>query len=179
MAEMVANAPILGDVNAKKTIFLFTDYSCPYCARVHKELLTVLGNNKDVRVVIKNFSIHGVLSDGAARAVIAAKIQDNTKAAELDKLLIEKPYWPDDLKGQSQEALEKAILKNILTAAKKVGLDADKLEADMKSETVNNELAQVGELAQQFGIQGTPFLIIQDQAFPGAVPAAQIQQALK
>jgi len=181
MKEMIANAPILGNVEAKKTIFLFTDYSCPYCARVGKELEKVLADNKDVRVVIKNFSIHGVLSDGAARAMIASRMQaaDGCSSEKLNNLLTEKPYWPDDLKGQSQEALEKTILKNVLAAAKKAGCDVEKMEADMRSEIVNNELAQVGELAQRFGIQGTPFLIIQDQAFPGAVPAAQIQQALK
>jgi len=179
MKEMVQHAPVLGNVDAKKTIFLFTAYSCPYCTRVHKELEKVLVDNKDVRVVIKNFSIHGVLSDAAARAVIAAKIQGNDKAVALDALLIEKPYWPEDLKGQSQEAIEKTVMKNVMALAAKAGLDVAKLEVDMHGDIVNNELAHVGELAQRFGIQGTPFLIIGDQAFPGALPAAQIQQALK
>jgi protein-disulfide isomerase len=176
--EMMRNAPILGNKDAKKTIFIFTDYSCPYCRRVNGELQQVLKNDKDVRVVIKNFSIHGILSDSAARSMIAAKMQGCDTNA-LNAALMEKNYWPSDLKGQSQEVLEKTIVKNVMAAAKKAGCDTARLEADMNSNVVSGELAQVGELAKQFGINGTPFLIIGDQAFPGAVPAAQIQQALK
>ncbi len=179
--EMSRHAPILGNSEAKKTIFLFTDYSCPYCRRVDGELQKVLKENKDVRVVIKNFSIHGVLSDSPARAMIAAKMQwsGGCSPAILNSLLMKKNYWPADLKGQSQEKLEKAIKKNVMAAAKDAKCDIKRLEKDMYGDVVSDELAQVGELARQFGVNGTPFLIVGDQAFPGAIPAAQIQQALK
>ena len=44
--EMMENAPILGNVDAKKTIFVWTDFSCPYCRRVHGELERVLAWSK-------------------------------------------------------------------------------------------------------------------------------------
>jgi protein-disulfide isomerase len=179
MDEMIANAPVLGNVEAKKTIFVFTDGSCPYCRRVHSEIMNVLKDEKDVRVVIKNFSIHGVLSDGMAQATIAAKLQDNAKAASLYDNLMTKQYWPNDLKGNDQDAIAKAIDKNIMEAAKKVGLDTERLAKDMNGEVVQKEMDNVRELTQKFNITGTPFLIIGDQAFPGAIPAAQIKQALK
>jgi protein-disulfide isomerase len=176
--EMMKNAPVIGNSEAKKTIFLFTDYSCPYCRRVHGELVKVLEADKDVKVVIKNFSIHGVLSDAPAKAMIAAKMQgcDTTK---LNAALMEKNYWPVDLQKAGESEIEKTILKNVLEMAKKAGCDADKLKSDLESEVVASELAQVRELAQEFGVQGTPFLIVGDQAFPGAIPASQIQSALK
>lgn len=176
--KMMRHAPILGNKDAKKTIFVFTDYSCPYCRRVNNELKKVIKNNKDVRVVVKNFSIHGILSDYPARAMIAAKMQGCDVDA-LNSSLMEKNYWPSDLKGQSQEAIEKTIVKNVMAAAKKAGCDTARLETDMKSDVVSGELAEVGELAREFGINGTPFLIVGDQAFPGAISSAQIQQALK
>jgi protein-disulfide isomerase len=141
-------------------------------------LKKVIKNNKDVRVVVKNFSIHGILSDYPARAMIAAKMQGCDVDA-LNSSLMEKNYWPSDLKGQSQEAIEKTIVKNVMAAAKKAGCDTARLETDMKSDVVSGELAEVGELAREFGINGTPFLIVGDQAFPGAISSAQIQQALK
>ena len=52
---MSADAPILGRADAKKTIFVWTDFSCPYCRRVHGELERVLADRDDVRVVVKNF----------------------------------------------------------------------------------------------------------------------------
>lgn len=177
MDNMMAGAPVLGKVDASKTIFLFTDYSCPYCRRVHAELKRVLADNKDVRVVLKNFSIHGPLSDSPARAVIAAKIQGNDKAAALDAALMDRDYYAQaDLKDQSK--IGDKVHANVMKLAKDAGLDVKKLEADMNGPVVARELGQVRELAQRFQINGTPYLIIGDQAFPGAIPYDQIMGAL-
>ena len=178
MDEMIGGAPIAGNVDAKKTIFLFSDYSCPYCRRVHSELSRVLAERDDVRVVLKNFSIHGVLSDAPAKAVIAAKLQGNDKAAALDKLLMDKDYYkPEDMKNQDK--LPKIIEENVMKMAKEAGLDTKKWAEDMKGEAVKNELKNVRDLAQRFEIRGTPYLIIGTEAFPGAIPYAKIMEALK
>ena len=176
--EMIGNAPIAGNVDAKKTIFLWSDYSCPYCRRVHGDLMRVLAERKDVRIVLKNFSIHGPLSDAPAKAVIAAKIQDNAKAAALDKLLMDKEYYKqEDLKDQAK--LPEVIEANVMKLAKEAGLDTKKLAEDMKGEIVKKELMNVRELAQRFEISGTPYLIIGEKAFPGAIPYGRIMEALK
>ncbi len=176
--SMTRNAPILGKENAEKTIYLFSAHSCGYCRRAHAELERVVSERDDVRVVMKNFSIHGPLSDSAARATIAAKMQSNDKAIALDKALMAKEYYTqEDLKDQ-QKAPE-IVKNNVLELAESVGLDVDQLEKDMQSPTVNAEMAQVRDLAQRFNIQGTPFLIIGDEAFPGAIPYQQIVDALK
>lgn len=175
--DMIGHAPIAGNVEATKTIFLWSDYSCPYCRRVHAELSRVLSERDDVRVVLKNFSIHGALSDAPAKAVIAAKIQDNAKAAALDKALMDKEYYTqDDMKDQSK--LPQKIHANVMKLAKEVGLDTKQLEADMEGDIVKAELQNVRELAQRFEISGTPYLIIGNKAFPGAIPYSQIVEAL-
>lgn len=176
--SMMADAPILGKVDAKNTIFVWTDFSCPYCRRVHGELSKVLKERDDVRVVVKNFSIHGDLSDAPARAVIAAKIQDNAKAAALVETLMTHEYYSqDDMKDRSK--LGEKVKANVLKFAKEAGLDTKQLEADMQGEVVTRELANVRGMAQEFEINGTPFLIINEQAFPGAIPYTQIINALK
>ena len=176
--EMIGGAPIAGNVDAKKTIFLWSDYSCPYCRRVHAELARVLADRDDVRLVLKNFSLHGALSDAPAKAVIAAKIQDNAKAAKLDQLLMAKEYYTqDDMKDQAK--LPEKIHANVMKLAKEAGLDTKQLEKDMEGDVVKAELQNVRELAQRFEISGTPYLIIGDKAFPGAIPYARIIEALK
>ncbi len=178
MDTMVADAPIWGNPDAKKTIFLWSDHSCPYCRRVHAELARVMAERDDVRVVLKNFSIHGPLSDGPAKAVIAAKLQGDDKAAALDNMLMNRDYYTqDDLKDQSK--LEEKIHANVMKMAKEAGLDVAQLEKDMKGEVVARELENVRDLAQRFEISGTPYLIIGEQAFPGAIPYDQIIEALK
>ncbi len=175
--KMMADAPVLGNRDAKKTIYVWTDFSCPYCRRVHGELDRVLSERDDVRVVVKNFSIHGPLSDGPAKAVIAAKLQSPEKAAKLtDMLMTREFYTQDDLKDQSKIA--EKVEANVMKMAEEAGLDTAKLKEDMNGEVVARELRNVRDLAQQFEISGTPFLIIGEQAFPGAIPYAQINDAL-
>lgn len=186
MDDMIGFAPIAGNVDAGKTIFLFSDYSCPFCRRVHAELSRVLKERNDVRVVLKNFSIHGALSDAPAKAVIAAKLQGNDKAAALDKMLMDKEYYgQEEAKNayskdkKDQEKAAKAIEANVMKLAKEAGLDTKKLAEDMKGDTVAMELDNVRDLAERFEIRGTPFLIIGTKSFPGAIPYSKIIEALK
>ncbi len=175
--KMMRDAPILGNRDAKKTIYVWTDFSCPYCRRVHGEIERVLADRDDTRVVIKNFSIHGPLSDGPARAVIAANMQDPAKAAELTNMLMSREFYTqDDLKDQDKIA--EKVEANVMKMAAEAGLDTEQLKKDMDSDVVARELRNVRDLAQRFEISGTPFLIIGEQAFPGAIPAAQIETAL-
>ena len=176
--RMMRDAPVMGNrKDAKKTIYVWTDFSCPFCRRVHGEIDRVLADRDDVRVVIKNFSIHGDLSDAPAKAVIAANIQDPEKAAKLTDMLMTRDYYSqEDLSDQSKiaEKVEASVMK----FAEEVGLDTKKLKEDMEGEVVARELRNVRDLAQRFEITGTPFLIIGEQAFPGAIPADQIESAL-
>ena len=175
--KMMRDAPILGNRDAKKTIYVWTDFSCPYCRRVHGEIERVLADRDDTRVVIKNFSIHGPLSDGPARAVIAAKMQDPAKAAELTNMLMTREFYTqNDLKDQDKIA--EKVEANVMKMAAEAGLDTEQLKKDMDSDVVARELRNVRDLAQRFEISGTPFLIIGEKAFPGAIPAAQIETAL-
>ena len=177
MDSMMADAPILGNVDADKTIFVWTDFSCPFCRRVHGELDKVLKERSDVRVVIKNFSIHGDLSDAPARAVIAAKLQDNSKAAALVESLMTKEYYSQEDTQDSSKLAEK-VKENVLNFARDAGLDTDKLSADMQGDIASREMSNVRDLANRFEIHGTPFLIINNKAFPGAIPYDQIINAL-
>ena len=175
--EMIADAPVLGNESAENTIYVWTAASCGYCRRVHGELERVLAERDDVRVVIKNFSIHGVMSDAPARAMIAAKLQGNDKAAKLVDMIMTREYRPQG-KSDDQAKLAAEIEKNIMKYAEEAGLDTKQLKTDMNGEVVARELANVRELAQVFEISGTPFLIINEEAFPGAIPANQIKAAL-
>lgn len=175
--KMMRDAPVLGNRDAKKTIYVWTDFSCPFCRRVHGEIERVLANRDDTRVVIKNFSIHGALSDAPAKAVIAAKLQDPAKAAELTDMLMARDFYTqEDL--QDQSTIGEKVEANVMKMAKEIGLDTEKLKADMNGDVVARELRNVRDLAQRFEISGTPFLIIGEQAFPGAIPADQIESAL-
>jgi protein-disulfide isomerase len=179
-AKLEENAPVLGNVEGKKVVYLFSDYTCPYCHRVHGELEKVMAEDKDVKVVLKNFSVHGPLSDAPAKAVIAAKLQDNAKAAALDGKLMSTTEWFGKARSEGDpKKIEAAVTKEVMKFAKEVGLDTKQLEKDMaESPKVAQELYQVRELTNRFQISGTPYLIVNNQSFPGAIPADQIKAAL-
>lgn len=174
-AEMMKWAPVLGNEKGSKTIFVWSAADCPYCRRVHNELTRVIEADKDVRVVIKNYPVHGEISDIPGRWTIAAKVQSNAKAAALYELIMQRDYWGKDPRASN---LAKVITDNMRKWAKEVGLDVAKLEKDLNGPEVAQEMSQVRELAQMFQITGTPYLIINDQVFPGAIPYSQIMGAL-
>jgi len=171
--EMQKWAPILGNPNATKTIYVFSAADCPYCRRVHGEFVKLLAEDKDVKIVVKNFPVHGEISDIPGRWVIAAKLQGNDKAVKLYEKIMANEYWAPDRSSASINA-------NIEKYAKSVsGLDVAKLKKDLSGEAVSGELAQVSDLVQKFNVTGTPFLIIGNKVVPGYVPVAEIKNALK
>ena len=172
-------APIMGNPDAKKTIVLFTVPTCPFCLRIQEELNRVVAERDDVRVVIKGFSIHGIRSDAAVRAMIAAKAQSNEKAVALTNRLKDDTSWMDSANNATPERMAAEIHKGVMAAAKAVGLDTAQLETDMNGDAVRQEMANVRELAGKLQVQGTPFVIIDNKPFPGAIPYDQIMQALR
>lgn len=141
-----------GNPKGNVTIVEFSDYNCPYCKRAFKDLSKLLDTDKDVRVVLKEFPIFGERSEGAARIAIAAKNQG--KYFELHTAL---------LKNRGQNTQQAA-----LGMAEKLGLDLDKLKADMNSEEVSRIIRETRELGTNLGINGTPFYLVGDRVVPGA-----------
>ncbi len=48
---------IMGSPSAKYRVFIFTDPDCPFCARLHRELKSVLEKRKDIAFYIKLFPL--------------------------------------------------------------------------------------------------------------------------
>ncbi len=56
----------------------------------------------------------------------------------------------------------------VFKVAGKIGLDIEKLKADMKSPEVNELIEKNLQLGTSMGVQGTPAFFIGDEAIPGA-----------
>ena len=108
--------------------------------------------DKNVRVVFKEFPILRDESEQAARVALAARMQG--KYWEVHRDLI-------TTKGLVNEAVALKVAENH-------GLDMAKLKADMASDEVKGELNRVKELAQKLSINGTPHFLVGDRAIGGA-----------
>ncbi len=154
-AEVVANPS--GDV----TLVEFMDYNCGYCRRMMPDIRELVGKDKGVRFVLKEFPILGPDSVVAARAAIAARNQGR--------------YWDMHLALMESDDISIAGVRSV---GKKLGLDIEKLEADMAALATEQVLAEDMRLARALGLQGTPAFVLGGEILPGAVPLDQLESRI-
>ncbi|MBI4511976.1 MAG: thioredoxin domain-containing protein [Deltaproteobacteria bacterium] len=152
----VGGAPVLGEPGAKLTIIIFSDFECPFCARVEPTLAQLRAKyGADLRLAWKNlplpFHPHAAL---AAEAALAANEQGQ--------------FWAyHDRLFQNQQALMRADLEAHAAA---LNLDMAKFKEAFDSGKFKKNLQEDGELAQRFGVRGTPSFFINGRPLRGAQP---------
>lgn len=153
---------VAGNAAGDITLVEFYDYNCGYCRRVSGDLKALLKQDKGLRLVFKEWPIRGDASLGAARVSVAAAKQ--AKFADFHFALMA-------LEGQIDEA-------RALQVAGQAGLDLKALARDMKAPDVDAILARNHALAERIGIDGTPAFVIGGTLIPGALPLAELKDAI-
>lgn len=171
-------APVIGNADGKVVVYEFYDYNCGYCKRGNLALTEVLADETDVKVVLKSFPIFPV-SQIPGRAIVAAANQDSAKVAEFHKALFENSLVPEADEKTTEKDMNEKIKAIVLGLAKKAGLNVEKLEKDMDSPAVEEELLRTRQLAEKLGIQGTPAFVVGDQLFRGYIDASQMKSAIE
>ena len=145
----------IGPANAAVTLVEFFDYRCGYCKRSMPfvQALPEEFDNK-VRVVFKEYPIFGGISETAALAALAAGKQD--KYYDMHVALMQL---------KSNDELTDAKLDEI---GEEIGLDVDKMRADMKSGALKKQLDEMQRLGHALNLDGTPGFYIGDAAISGA-----------
>ena len=146
---------VTGPADAKKTFVEFFDYNCAHCRNSFPLIQKLYQTHRnDTRFAFIELPIFGEQSDNAARAAIASRNQP-------DKYL----SFHFALMG-SQGAIDPT---SMIEAAHKVGLDVNKLTADLKDPRINKQMAEAHALAARTGVTGTPFFILNGKAHEGEV----------
>ncbi len=142
----IGNSPVKGDVKAAITIFEFSDFQCPYCAKLQPTLRQVLDAYPGkVKLVFKNFplSFHKQAKN-AAKASHAAGEQGK--------------YW--EMHDKIFEKYNKLTEESFAEFATQLGLDSNKFAADYGSNKYDSQIKQDMQLASKVGVRGTPTLFI-------------------
>ena len=155
-------SPVGGNPDGDVTLVEFFDYRCAYCRRVVSSMRALLDEDRELRVVFKELPVLGPDSERAARAALASRRQGG--------------YVPFHFALMAAEDLS---LQGIRAAAEAVGLDPDRLEADMSAPEVNAAIQANYALANELGIEGTPAFVIGTQLIPGAVDKARLEQLIR
>jgi protein-disulfide isomerase len=157
------DTPVGGNPQGDVSLVEFFDYRCPYCKQVEPSLEKLLGQDKELRFVYKEFPVLGPPSVTAARAALAARKQGKYEAFHRAMMAV---------KGEFDEA---AVWK----VARSVGLDLDQLKHDMAAPEIDRVLKRNLALAKALAIEGTPGFVIGQTIVPGAIGLDDLRQLIE
>jgi protein-disulfide isomerase len=156
--------PVRGNASAPITIVEFSDYQCPFCARVNPTLDLVRKTYGDkVKIVFKDYPLPNHLE--APKAAEAARC-----AGE------QKKYWEmHDAMFANQRALGVPALKQ---TARAIGLDGAAFDTCLDSGRHTGAVLAGGELGSKMGVNSTPTLYINGRPVIGAQPFEVFKQVI-
>jgi protein-disulfide isomerase len=152
--DVVAGDPTKGPANAPITIIEFSDFQCPFCARVNPTLDQVRKVYGDkVRIVFKDFPLPNHAQ--APKAAEAAHC-----AGEQGK------YWElHDRMFANQQALQIPQLKEYASG---LGLNVDAFNQCLDSGKHSSRVAESMKTGEALGVGSTPTLYVNGRPIVGA-----------
>lgn len=155
-------SPVVGNPKGSVTLIEFFDYHCGYCKHMLPVVTQLIEEDKDVKVVFKEFPILSEDSVTAAKAALAVYKIAPKKYFDFHTALMK-------ASGSFDEA-------KLLEVAKSLGIDPDKVKSAMASKEVDDEITKNRAIATKAGISGTPAMIIGGQLIPGAVEIGELKK---
>ena len=155
---------VLGNPKGDVTMVEFFDYNCSFCKRAMADMMDLLKNDPNLKVVLKEFPVLGEGSVQAAKIGAAAMIQDKSgkKYLEFHRKLL-------STRGQIAKA-------QAIAAAKGAGFDIARIERDAEGPEVRKTLEESFMLAEALGLNGTPSYVIGSNVVIGAVGLAKLKE---
>ncbi|MDB5362548.1 MAG: Protein-disulfide isomerase [Rhodospirillales bacterium] len=160
--EQDPTSPVLGNPKGDVTIVEFFDYRCPYCKVTAPTLQTLIGQDRKVRLVMKEFPILGKESVFASRVALA--VGKHGKYAEFHQAMFALKTKVDDAQT--------------LEVVKSLGLDPAQIKQEAQGSDIDVILKHNYDLAKQLNLSGTPAFVIGDTLLPGAVELKDFQDAV-
>ena len=157
------NPMIIGNKNASKIIYEFVDYNCGYCLKFHQQMISVLNEDQNTKLVIMQMPILGENSITFSKIAIAASFQNKFK--EVHNYL-----YSSDRKSKMTDILGDLFLMNI---------DIAQLEQDINSEKVAKVILSHEKFVKEFKFNGTPAIIIGETIIPGYIEKDKIIEILE
>ena len=157
------SGPVKGYTDAPVTIIEFSDFSCKYCKRQNRVLEELLQErSEEVRLIFKHLP-HNKEGYRASVAAIAASLQGK--------------FWEmhDQIYSLQNYLAERTLIEH----AQLIGLDLEQFKHDLNSSRVRAVVKRDIALAESWGIEGTPWLIVNGQSFPGLTSKRALEVAIE
>jgi protein-disulfide isomerase len=155
--NVAADDPVLGAASAPVTLVEFSDFQCPFCARVMPTLKKVKEAYGDrVRIVWKDFPLTSIHPQAFKAAEAGQCAREQGKFWELHDRLF-----------ANQQALQPEALKEHAAA---IGLDLARFNACFDASKYGERVQQQMSAGSQLGVQSTPSIFINGRLVSGAQP---------
>jgi protein-disulfide isomerase len=156
------SAAVYGNPQGDVTLVEFFDYNCGFCKRSHADLSKLIGEDRNLRVISRDFPVLGPGSVEAATVAIALMEQFKS-----DKM------W--QFHSRLLTARGNVRQKEALDAARELGADMNRLRADMEKAPVRSTIEENIGLADALGLTGTPSYVLGDEIVVGAVGIEELK----
>ncbi|MBW4634072.1 MAG: thioredoxin domain-containing protein [Iphinoe sp. HA4291-MV1] len=161
--EVIGESPTTGSTEFKVLLVEFSDFQCPYCAQAHKTLKQFMAKHRDkVTLVYKHFPLTPIHSQAMPAATAAWAAQQQGK------------FWEyQDALFTHQKQLGESLYSDI---AKNLNLDLEKFKRDRL--LANTAIKKDMLLAENLGLTGTPFFVMNGEILSGALQLSDMEKAL-
>jgi protein-disulfide isomerase len=155
---------VLGNPDGDVTLVEMFDYNCGYCRTAVPDLATLIAEDPNLRVILKEFPI---LSEGSMEAArIAALVSKDPKIN----------YW--DFHQALFSTRGSVGADQALKVAQDLGGNRVALMLDMNGKAAADSIQQSYDLAEALKITGTPTYILGDEMIPGAIGLDALRQKI-
>lgn len=155
---------VLGEENAKKIVYVYSDYQCPICY-AHNIMMHKLAKEvKGIKIVHKNLPL-----DVECNGYLQAPFHEGSCIDARYAIASEKQgkFWEmNDILFQNKPKTEDELLKLL----KDKDFDIDRLQNDANSMETSTQIKKEIDEAYKKGINGTPTTMIDNNAHVGIKP---------
>ena len=167
LQEVIYDDPdhvVLGNPDGDVTLVELFDYNCGYCRSALPDMATLLAEDPNLRIILKEFPIlsQGSL-DAAKVAVVVAREESVDYWAFHEKLFTSRGQITKD---------------SALAAARDLGLNPVEVGLAVESADVESVIAKSFQIAEGLNISGTPTYIIGDEVIPGAIGLDSLRERI-
>ena len=147
--------PVYGNPDGDITLIEFYDYNCGFCRRALADVMELVAEDGNIRLIFKEFPVLSRESQEAAITALAA-------APDVDFFELHQRAMSHNGQVNGQVMLDLAV---------ELGADRTTVatRAALERRAYVTEISQIQEIAGTLGITGTPAFIIGDAVVPGAV----------
>jgi protein-disulfide isomerase len=158
-------SPFLGPTDAPVTIVEFSDFECPHCSKLAKNLHQVEEQYRGkVRLVFRQFPLNSIHRNAQKAAEAALCAADQDKFWELHDLM-----FSDQKKLTVQDLKDKAETLGLQIRPFQECLDTGKYAAAVKEDLLDGVRA---------GVSGTPAIFVNGRPFSGAATFAALSRII-